>query len=47
MSRLDHLDSMKKSLLKNASVIGQIFDSAVLKGLASEAKDLTDEPGRA
>ncbi|MCI0505943.1 MAG: AAA family ATPase [Gammaproteobacteria bacterium] len=47
MARLDHLDTMKKSLLKNASVIGQIFDSAVLNGLPSAAKEFSSETGRA
>ena len=46
MSRLDHLDSMKKSLLKNASVIGQIFDSTILNGLPSVTKELSSESGR-
>lgn len=46
MSRLDHLDSVKKSLLKNASVIGQIFDSSVLNSLPSAAKELTSASGR-
>jgi len=39
MSRLDHLDAMKKSLLKNASVIGQIFDSNLLNDLPAAAKE--------
>lgn len=43
MARVDHLDTIKKSLLKNASVIGQIFDSTVLNGLPSTAKDLSRE----
>lgn len=46
MSRLDHLDAMKKSLLKNASVIGQVFDSSILNGLPSAAKDFKNETGR-
>ena len=46
MARVDHLDAMKKSLLKNASVIGQIFDSTVLNGLPSAAKELSNETGR-
>lgn len=47
MSRLDHLDAMKKSLLKNASVIGQIFDASILNGLPSAARELKNETGRA
>jgi adenylate cyclase len=46
MSRLDHLDAMKKSLLKNASVIGQIFDSGLLNKLPAAAKEFSDEAGR-
>ena len=46
MARVDHLDANKKSLLKNASVIGQIFDSTILNGLPSAAKELTGETGR-
>jgi len=46
MSRLDHLDAMKKSLLKNASVIGQIFDSGILNSLPAAAKEYSDEAGR-
>ena len=46
MSRLDQLDNMKKSLLKNASVIGQIFDSSVLNSLPAVAKEYSSEPGR-
>jgi len=47
MSRLDQLDYMKKSLLKNASVIGQIFDSDILNSLPSAAKEFSSESGRA
>jgi len=46
MSRLDHLDALKKSLLKNASVIGQIFDSSILNSLPAAAKEYSDEAGR-
>ena len=41
MSRLDDLDAIKKSLLKNASVLGQIFDSNLLTGLVEDIKDLS------
>ena len=45
MSRLDNLDNIKKSLLKNASVLGQIFDSALLTDLAKDVKELSHEKG--
>ena len=37
VSRLDHLDSQKKKLLGNASVIGQVFDSNILGDLVTHS----------